>query len=286
MPEPAPSRSRYAAVATSRSPEDPRTSEPLDAESPPIIHHDDIDPAELLALAIGIASGPAARSTTSDPGRRGDTSLEIELGSDDRLPDPTSTLRRVLGDEGGLAALARRSLGSLISCGISADHASRLRAVFGIAERLAQARPPDPIVLACAADVAACLRPRIGHLDHEEMWLIALDGRNRARAVRRIAMGGLHGCAIAARDVLRVALSEAASSFVLAHNHPSGDPSASPEDIVMTVTVHDAAQLVGVPLVDHVIVARDAHSSVFDAEFSQAVAALRSSRRSTSRRPG
>src|SRR6185503_7379736 len=67
-------------------------------------------------------------------------------------------------------------------------------------------------------------RPRLATLDHEEVWFLALDGKNGLRAARCVARGGLHGCALTPRDILRPALREAASAIVLVHNHPSGDP--------------------------------------------------------------
>ena len=72
--------------------------------------------------------------------------------------------------------------------------------------------------------VAAWARPRLAALEHEELWLLAVDGRQGARAARRIAAGGIHGLHVSARDVLRAALREAASAFLVVHNHPSGDP--------------------------------------------------------------
>src|SRR5262249_48282426 len=100
---------------------------------------------------------------------------------------------------------------------------------------------------------------------HEQMWIFGLDGRNGLRTVRRVAEGGLHGCSVSARDILRAALTDAASAIVLVHNHPSGDPAPSSEDIAMTRAVELAAAAVGVPLVDHVIVTSDGrHASLLD----------------------
>ncbi|HVY47879.1 MAG TPA: JAB domain-containing protein, partial [Minicystis sp.] len=114
-------------------------------------------------------------------------------------------------------------------------------------------------------EVAAYAKARLGPLDHEQMWVFALDGRNGLRAVRRVAEGGLHGCSVAARDILRAALQDAASALVLVHNHPSGDPAPSVEDVAMTRIVESAAACVGTPLVDHVIVTSDGrHSSMLD----------------------
>ena len=88
------------------------------------------------------------------------------------------------------------------------------------------------------------------------MWLLSLDGRYGLKSARRIAQGGLHGCALLTRDVLGPALRDGASAFVLIHNHPSGDPAPSAEDIAMTRAVRAAGELVGVPLIDHVVIAR------------------------------
>lgn len=76
------------------------------------------------------------------------------------------------------------------------------------------------------------------------------------KAARRVASGGIHGLHVSARDPLRIALREAASGFVLVHDHPSGDPEPSDEDVAFTRNVAGAAALVGVPMFDHVIVAR------------------------------
>jgi DNA repair protein RadC len=120
----------------------------------------------------------------------------------------------------------------------------------------ASARLPD------RGAVEAWARPKLATIDHEELWLLALDGHNGLRAARRVASGGIHGLHVAARDPIRIALREAASAFVLVHNHPSGDPTPSEEDISFTRAVADAAAVVGTPLLDHVIVARKRSASV------------------------
>lgn len=106
--------------------------------------------------------------------------------------------------------------------------------------------------------------PRLSLLDHEEVWLLSLDGRNGLKVARRVAQGGLHGCALTVRDVLGPALRDSASAVVVVHNHPSGDPSASPEDVAMTRALATACSVVSVPLLDHVIVARGGASSLLE----------------------
>jgi DNA repair protein RadC len=101
-------------------------------------------------------------------------------------------------------------------------------------------------------------------LDHEELWLLALDGRSGLRAARRVAQGGLSGLHVPVADPLRVALREGARAAVLVHNHPSGDAEPSEADLAFTKRVVAAAEIVGVPLVDHVIVARSGHVSMLE----------------------
>ncbi len=112
--------------------------------------------------------------------------------------------------------------------------------------------------------VVAWARTILVPLDHEEVWTLALDGRNYLLQARCVARGGQHGCALRARDILRVALRDGASGLVVVHNHPSGDPNPSTEDVTMTVSLLEACAAVGLPLLDHVIIARSKAVSLFE----------------------
>jgi DNA repair protein RadC len=103
-------------------------------------------------------------------------------------------------------------------------------------------------------------------MEHEEVWLLGLDARNGLRLVKRVAQGGAHGCAVMPRDILRPALREGASAIILVHNHPSGDPTPSPDDVLMTRALATACDAVGIALLDHVIVARDGASSLRESD--------------------
>lgn len=103
-------------------------------------------------------------------------------------------------------------------------------------------------------DVHALLWPRLCALDTEVMVVVCLDGQNNVKHLAEVSRGGAHGCAVSARDILRPAIVAAASCFVLVHNHPSGNPEPSPEDVALTVTIAAAAEIVGCPIVDHVVI--------------------------------
>lgn len=91
-------------------------------------------------------------------------------------------------------------------------------------------------------------------LAHEELWLAGLNGANEIRTVVRVAQGGLHGTGVTAAELLRAALLTGCSAFIVSHNHPSGDPKPSFEDLAMTKAVADGAKAIGLTLLDHVIV--------------------------------
>ncbi len=140
--------------------------------------------------------------------------------------------------------------------------AQAVAAAFELGRRMEIARAPMPEKLVSAAAVAAWATPRLAALAHEELWMLGLDGRGHLRGARCIARGGLHGAAVRASDPLRAALRVDASAFVLVHNHPSGDPTPSREDVVLTAQVAAAGQVAGVVLLDHVVVSRTGFACV------------------------
>jgi DNA repair protein RadC len=203
--------------------------------------------------------GPRERAALEGVEHLGDADLVALLLGTGCTGLPVGVLAAmVLEEHGGVAGLARAGVGELAArAGVGAAKAARLAAAVELGRRaaLAASREATPRLPGREA-VERWARPRLSTLDHEELWLLVLDGHHGLRAARRVASGGLHGLHVGARDPLRVALREAASGLVLVHNHPSGDPAPSPEDIAFTRAVADAATIVGTPLLDHVIVAR------------------------------
>jgi DNA repair protein RadC len=172
--------------------------------------------------------------------------------------------QRLLEEQGGLEGLARAGAGELaVRRGVGMVKGARIAAAVELGRRvvIANARVTAVRLPDCRA-VDAWARPRLGGLDHEELWVLALDGNNALRAARCVASGGLHGMYVAARDPLRAAIREGASAFVMVHNHPSGDPTPSPEDVKFTLSLAAAARVVATPLLDHVVVARDGYASM------------------------
>lgn len=189
--------------------------------------------------------------------------LALVLGAGPREQRALRVARELLDDACGIEGLARVSPRRLARApGLGVAKALRVVAALELGRRASERASLPKAVLSGAHDVARHFSVRLGGLVHEEMWVLSLDGRNRLRAQRRAAKGGLHGCSVSARDLLRIALEDGASGFVIVHNHPSGDPAPSLEDVTMTHVVAAAAAVVGVPLLDHVIVTASRHASL------------------------
>lgn len=173
---------------------------------------------------------------------------------------------RLLAECGSLLQLTRfRAHGLANAAGVSQEGALRLLAALELGRRAERSGQRDPGGRALtASDVFEWARPRLGALEHEEIWVLCVDARTRLQATRQVGKGGLHGCAILPRDVLVPAVRDSAAAFVMVHNHPSGDPTPSREDIAFTRSLAQAGAMLGIPLLDHVVVARDAYRSLLD----------------------
>lgn len=133
-----------------------------------------------------------------------------------------------------------------------------------VESRLGQVTPLATHIL-CSRDVAAYFMATIGHQALESFWVILCDAKNCVRSTHRVSVGGTQSCPVQPDQVFRLALLEAASAMVVVHNHPSGNPSPSPEDIALTARLLEAADVVGVALLDHVIVGATDSFSFLDA---------------------
>ncbi|WP_437587491.1 JAB domain-containing protein [Sorangium sp. So ce1000] len=161
---------------------------------------------------------------------------------------------RILGTA-ALPSLGRLSPAALAErTQIALFDATRLAAAFELGRRYHAARARRGALLTDAARVARYFGPRLASLVHEELWIAALDTHGRVRETRLLARGGADVLTIDRATVLRTALDMAAVTFVLAHNHPSGDPTPTREDEDMTLELRHLGEELHVPLTAHVIV--------------------------------
>lgn len=101
------------------------------------------------------------------------------------------------------------------------------------------------------------LRYFLGVLSHEEFWILSLDSRNRVIQLTKLYMGSVNSSPVRVAEVFRAAITDNAVSLILSHNHPSGDPTPSPEDIAVTRAAIQAGKLLEIDVLDHLIIANN-----------------------------
>ena len=116
------------------------------------------------------------------------------------------------------------------------------------------ALPTERPIISSPADIANLIMPFIGSLDHEELWVILLDTRNRLLKLVKLYQGSINSSQVRVAEVFRQAIIENAPAIILAHDHPSGDPTPSPDDVAVTRAIVQAGKLLDISLLDHLIV--------------------------------
>ncbi len=162
--------------------------------------------------------------------------------------------RLLAGSEGigGLAAAELHTLASGYAMG--AAKASALVAAFELGRRGAVGPASDRLVVRDAGDVAAIARRELTDVSREAAVVIVLNSANRVVKTQRLTVGTDTRCLLDARDVLRAVVSSGGTAFAVAHNHPSGDVDASPEDVACTIALKTASESIGLRFLDHLIV--------------------------------
>lgn len=170
--------------------------------------------------------------------------------------------RRLLDRFGSLLAVTRASPVELRIAGVSAAGARRLCAVVEIGRRVARSWTPDGWVIRTPADVAVPLVDAMAGLEREELRVLLLDTKNVVIAERTVYRGNLAGSSVRVGEVYRDAVRGCAAAIVVAHNHPSGDPTPSGEDLRITAELAQAGRLLDIELLDHVVVGRGRWASM------------------------
>lgn len=181
--------------------------------------------------------------------------IAIFLRTGTRDHSAIDVAREVLTARGGLHALARATVQELRNSakGIGPAKAAELAAVFEVGKRLARGVGPRPKVDS-PQSVFDLLAPEFHALDRERLYVLLVNTRHRLIWMEIVSIGSLSESVAHPREILRPALIHSAYGFVVAHNHPSGDPSPSEADKRLTRRLHDAADLLQLRFVDHVII--------------------------------
>ena len=162
---------------------------------------------------------------------------------------------RILAEFDGLAGLARAGYAELCQQrGLNHAKSSEIMAALELGRRIASLAPEERAQISCPQDAASLLTAEMEPLAQENLVVLLLNTRNQVVARRTIYIGTVNSSAVRPAEVLRPAIRENAPSFIVAHNHPSGDPTPSPEDISVTRDLVAAGKLMDIELLDHLII--------------------------------
>lgn len=198
-----------------------------------------------------LAQGPEALSNTEllaillRTGRRGVTALQLahELLSHGEKAD---------GDE--LQHLLHSPVAELAArCGIGLAKAAQLKAAVELGARVQRTRP-ERVRIRQPDDAAQLVMESMRQLDREHFKIILLDTKNQVLGVEAISIGSLNSSIVHPREIFKAPIRRSANAIILVHNHPSGDPTPSPEDREVTRRLVEAGRLLGIEVLDHIII--------------------------------
>jgi DNA repair protein RadC len=162
---------------------------------------------------------------------------------------------RLLAKYGGLSGLARASFAELCTeKGLGPAKTAQLKAGLELGRRLLVSSPDERPQVKCPADAANLLMGEMSLLEQEHMRVMLLDTRNRVQGVHTVYQGSLNTTAVRVGELFREAVRANCAAIIVAHNHPSGDPSPSPEDVAVTQQIVSAGKLLDVDVLDHLVV--------------------------------
>lgn len=138
--------------------------------------------------------------------------------------------------------------------GIGPTKAIQLKAGIELGRRLSRATHPEAVVIRKPGDAAALLMEELRYLQKEHFVCLFLNTKNHVTHQETLSMGSLNASIVHPREIFRAAIKYSSASIICAHNHPSGDPTPSKEDIQLTERLAEAGELIGIEVLDHLII--------------------------------
>ena len=190
--------------------------------------------------------------------------LAVILGRGTKGESIMMTSQKLLSRFGNLKGIANASMEELIqTTGIGPAKAAQIKAALELSRRLeADAGEKPQPVLKSPEDVAAEVKIQLKGKKKEHFLVLCLDTRNRLIHGTLVSMGSLDTSVVHPREVFKEAISSCAASVIFAHNHPSGDPEPSKEDIELTKRLAKAGEILGIAVLDHIIVCDESFVSL------------------------
>ncbi len=172
-------------------------------------------------------------------------------------------LANKLLNKNDVAKLSKQSVNELTKVhGIGEANACLLAACFELGRRAMVEKDGKKVYINSAKELAEILMPTMNILDQEHFKGVFLDSRNKVLKDETIFIGSLNASLVHPREIFKLAILESAASIILVHNHPSGDPMPSLNDIKLTKKMVEIGELMGIDVVDHVIIGKNKYVSM------------------------
>lgn len=163
--------------------------------------------------------------------------------------------QRLLQKFGGISGIHRAPFADLISQhGIGEAKAAQLKAAIELGRRLTLESPDERPTINSPADAAALVMYEMSALEQEHLRVMLLDRRNRVLDVGELYRGSTSSAQVRVGEVFREAIRKNASALIVIHNHPSGDPTPSPDDVALTRAIVQAGKMIDVDVLDHLVI--------------------------------
>ncbi len=163
--------------------------------------------------------------------------------------------QRLLQDLGGLPGLHRATFDEVRQQkGVGPAKAAQIKAAIELGRRLAASQPQERPQITSPADAAALVQYEMSALEQEELRVFLLDTRNRVLDIRTVYRGSLNSSQVRVGELFKDAIRKNAAAIIVAHNHPSGDPAPSPDDVAVTRAIVEAGKLLDVAVLDHLVI--------------------------------
>lgn len=188
--------------------------------------------------------------------------VAILLRTDDATRNALDMARVLLRQFGGLRRLAGREVQELCAIrGVGPVKTAQLAAAVEIGRRL-EAPDIDRVSFTSSADVSRYFSPRLRDLKKEVFLVLLLDARNRLIRAVTVSEGSLTASIVHPREVFKPAILESAAAVLFLHNHPSGDPTPSQDDLKITTQLVEAGRMIDIRVLDHIIIAHKGYVSL------------------------
>ena len=189
--------------------------------------------------------------------------LAITLRIGGRGENVLDMAQRLLSTYHGLGGLARASCGELAQeHGVGTAKSAQVLAAFELGKRLLVASPDDRPQVTSPADAANLLMAEMSTLEQEHLRTLLLDTKHRVLASPTVYVGNVNTSVIRVAELFREAIRLNCVALIVAHNHPSGDPTPSPDDIKVTEQIVQAGKLLDIEVLDHLVIGQQRYVSL------------------------